>query len=350
MNSLYGASVSAGVRKFADSHALVFNIKAVCDCYLPEKISTQVAELLISLITEPNVREGAFDAEVVELERVNLKKQIKAYVNDKSAYADKRCIEIMCEGDNYATDVNGSPEMLDTITPESLYEHYVDILKNSELDVFLCGNVDVENIKSAFEVLSSNGKVPLPSAFKKEYELKEVEENMEVTQGKLVMGFRSDFSENSDRCRMMVFNGLFGGTATSKLFNNVREKLSLAYYANTRLNLSKGIIIARSGIEFSKYQAVREEIMKQLGEIGKGNISEEEMQNTKAHLINVYSSLEDDPESTVALKSGWIAEGETRNVSDIIEGIKNVTKDEVIECARSLKLCTVYFLKGEQQI
>jgi len=347
LDALYGTSIATGVRKNADTHTLIFNIKAVRDCYLPEKISSSVIELLKQIITEPDVENKAFKEEIVELEKTNLKKQIEAYINDKSSYADKRCIEIFCENDSYATDVNGSIDEIDKITAESLYKHYCEVLTGSRMDVFLCGNEEVDT--EVFESFENKGTVPAVTAVKWNGSVKEVSDVMDVTQGKLVMGFATDFSGNDKRCALMVFNAVFGGSPTSKLFNNVREKLSLAYYANTRLSVSKGILFARSGIEISKYDRVREEIMAQLDEICKGNITPEEIDNAKAHLVNIYSSLDDDPETTVSLISGWITENETRTVEEIIEGIKNVTVEEIVEVANSYKLGAVYFLKGEEK-
>lgn len=349
LDTLYGTHISTGVRKNADTHTLIFNIKAVCDCYLPEKIAPAVIELLKEIITEPDVIDCAFKPEIVELEKTNLKKQIEAYINDKSSYADRRCVEVLCENNNYATDVNGSLEEIDKITPESLYRHYCEVLENSKIDVFLCGNEDEELVVKSFETLKSNGKVPVSQPIQAISEFKEVTEVMDVTQGKLVMGFTTDYHQNNHRCALMVFNAVFGGSPTSKLFNNVREKLSLAYYANSRISVSKGILFARSGIEISKFEQVREEINTQLEEICSGNVTDEEMENAKAHLVNIYSSLDDDPETTVSLISGWITEGETRSVEEIIEGIKSVGIDEVVEVAKSYRPGAVYFLKGEQK-
>lgn len=349
LDTLYGTHISTGVRKNADTHTLIFNIKAVCDCYLPEKIAPAVIELLKEIITEPDVIDCAFKPEIVELEKTNLKKQIEAYINDKSSYADRRCVEVLCENNNYATDVNGSLEEIDKITPESLYRHYCEVLENSKIDVFLCGNEDEELVVKSFETLKSNGKVPVSQPIQAISEFKEVTEVMDVTQGKLVMGFTTGYHQNNHRCALMVFNAVFGGSPTSKLFNNVREKLSLAYYANSRISVSKGILFARSGIEISKFEQVREEINTQLEEICSGNVTDEEMENAKSHLVNIYSSLDDDPETTVSLISGWITEGETRSVEEIIEGIKSVGIDEVVEVAKSYRPGAVYFLKGEQK-
>lgn len=348
-DKLYGAGIYAGVRKYADTHAIVFKIKAVCDRYLPEKITKQVAMLLKEMVTEPNVETNAFSESTVRLEKENLIKQIEAYVNDKSLYADKRCIEIMCEGDSYATDVNGDVEIIKSITPQSLYEHYIDVMTNSQIDVFICGNPEQDEIMPVFETLKTE-KTEFdvkPVEITKPY--REISEEMDVTQGKLVMGFTTDLTDNSDRCRLMVFNALFGGSATSKLFNNVREKLSLAYYANSRISVSKGIMLARSGIEIEKYEQTKNEILLQLEDICNGNITDDELENAKAHLINIYSSLDDDPDSAVSLKSGWITEGETRSPEEIIEDIKKVDKTEVIKTAKTYKPCVVYFLKGEQK-
>ncbi len=349
LDKLYGTHLSAGARKFADCHTVVFNIKAVCDCYLPEKITSSVVEFLKKIITEPHVTEGSFDPEIVELEKANLIKQIQAYVNDKSFYADKKCLEILCEGDPYATDVCGSIAEIEKITPQSLYEHYIQLMNNSKTDVFVCGNADIDSVVPFFEDFRTSGSVLVSKPYKFNGECREVTEEMDVTQGKLVMGFTTDVTGNADRCALMLFNAVFGGCPTSKLFNNVREKLSLAYYANSRISVSKGLMFARSGIEIEKFEEVKNEILVQLEDIKNGNVSNEEIENARAHLVNVYSSLDDDPETVVSLKSGWLTEGEERTVEEIVEGLKKVTREEIIEIASSYKLSTVYFLKGEQE-
>ena len=345
---LYGASFMLGVRKYADTHALVIKFNAVCDRFLPEKISGQVFELAKEIITAPNVKNGAFDKQTVELEKLNLKKQIEAYINNKSQYADKRCIEILCEGNPYAADVNGSIEELEEIDEKSLYEHYLELMKNSKKDVFICGDADEKAAMEVFGDFVSNGSISKPTVCAVRAETAEVAEEMEVTQGKLVMGFKTNINSSEKRCAAMIFNAVFGGSPVSKLFNNVRERLSLAYYASSAIGYAKGFMLVRSGIECEKYEQVKGEILRQLEEICKGNITDEEMANALSHNLNIYGSLEDDPDTAVAVKTGWITEGEQRNVEEIIEGMKKVTKADVIEIAKSYKLDTVYFLKGQE--
>lgn len=344
LETLYGALIFTGARKYADTHMLVINIKAVCDRFLPKKISADVLDFAKQVLLSPLVKNYAFDEKIVELEKENLKKQIEAYINEKTSYADKRCIEIMCEGDDYATDVNGTIEEIEKITPESLYRHYLNVLENSKIDIFLNGEADKDLAAEMFSELKSNGKIPETKRFAAEGPIKEVTDKMEVTQGKLVMGFTLPQCDNADRCRAMVFNAVFGGSAMSKLFNNVREKLSLAYYAGTVLYFSKGIMTARSGIEPEKYEQVKTEILNQLDDIVNGEITDEEMENAISHLVNIYSSLDDSPEATVSVLTGWIVEGESRTPQQIVEEIKKVTKEQVVDFAKGFKLNTVYFL------
>ncbi len=349
LETLYGAFLIAGARKYADTHMLVINIKAVSDRFLPKEISADVLGFVKKVLLLPYVTDGAFDEKTVELEKENLKKQIEAYINDKTSYADKRCTEIMCEGDNYAADVNGSIEEIEKITPQSLYRHYVDLLENSKIDIFLSGEANFELAKEMFSDVKSKDDVPETEAFKGNADIKEVIEKMDVTQGKLVMGFTLPKCSNEDRCTAMVFNAVFGGSAVSKLFNNVREKLSLAYYANSVLYFSKGIMTARSGIEPDKFSQVKEEILKQLDDIKNSNITDNEMENAISHLVNIYSSLEDSPETTVSLLSGWIVEGEKRMPEQIVKDIKKVTKEQVVDFAKGVKLDTVYFLTANEK-
>ncbi len=348
LDLMYGAMLSTGVRKYADTHALIINIKAVCDKFLSEKISGDVLEFARQVIENPNVHSGMFDESTVELEKENLKKQIESYINDKTFYADLRGLEVLCGDDNYAIDVNGTIEILEQITPHSLYEHYLNLMENSQKDIFLCGDADEKCAEEVFANLKTIKNESKVKRFIPKAELITKFDEMDVTQGKLIMGFCFSKTDNSYRCAAMVYNAIFGGSAVSKLFNNVREKLSLAYYANTRMSFSKGIIFARAGIEISKYNETKEEILNQLDSIKNGNITDDELFNAKAHLVNLYTSLEDDPESMISLVSGWITENETRNVDDIIEGIKNVTKEDIIEIAKDMALKAIYFLKNKE--
>lgn len=348
LDSMYGAVLTAGVRKYADSHALIINVKGVCDKFLPEKVSEQILDFLKQVIIEPNVKNGEFDSLTVEVEKENLIKQIESYINDKTFYADIRGLNVLCDGDNYAVDTNGSIEVIKNITPKTLYEHYLKILNSSPKDIFLCGEADEDTAEKVFNDLKSAERTNCVLAFKPKTDIITEFEEMDVTQGKLIMGFCFPQTSNDYRCTAMVFNAIFGGSTTSKLFNNVREKLSLAYYANTRMSFSKGIIFARSGIEISKYDETKNEILNQLNAIKNGEITCEELENSKAHIINLYSALEDDPESTVSLVSGWITENETRSPDEIIKGIEKVTMEQVVDFAKNVVLKAIYFLKNKE--
>ncbi|MDP4118777.1 MAG: pitrilysin family protein [Bacillota bacterium] len=343
---LYGTSITTGVIKYADVHITIITLKAVCDKYLPEKISTDVLKFGKEILLEPKTDGEGFDKEIVDIEKENLKKLIESYVNEKALYADKRCIEIMCADEPFGTDERGTIEELEKIDEKSLYKHYEDVLKNSKIDIFTSGDIDEKEVEEVFGDITSNGAIPEVTIGKPSEKVKEVTESMDVTQGKLVMGFRTSHTAAQDKCKAMVFNALFGGSPTSKLFNNVREKLSLAYYANTRMYFSKGIMMARSGIEIDKYDKVREEILTQLKEVCDGNITDAEMDNAIAHIINVYTSLSDDPETAEAVKAGQIIEGDERSMEELIEGMRKVTKEDVIEIAKGITLDTVYFLKN----
>ncbi len=348
LDSMYGAVLTAGVRKYADSHALIINVKGVCDKFLPEKVSEQILGFLKQVIIEPNVKNEEFDSLTVEVEKENLIKQIESYINDKTFYADIKGLNVLCNGDNYAVDINGSIDVINKISPKSLYEHYLKIINDSPKDIFLCGEADEVAAENVFNNLKSAERKCTVAPFKPDNDIKTEFEELDVTQGKLIMGFCFPDTSNDYRCTAMVFNAIFGGSTTSKLFNNVREKLSLAYYANTRMSFAKGIIFARSGIEISKFNETKDEIINQLNLIKKGEITQKELENSKAHIINLYTALEDDPESTVSLVSGWITENETRMPDEIIKGIEKVTAEEVVDFAAGVELKAIYFLKNKE--
>ncbi|MBQ3054185.1 MAG: insulinase family protein [Clostridia bacterium] len=347
LDNMYGTVYTSYVKKTADTHTLVLSVSSVCDKYLPEKTSVQVLKFLKNALFNPYVINGSFDSATVELEKENRIKQIDALINNKGDYADKRLTEIMFEGQPFATDVLGSIDEIRKITAESLYEHYNNVINDSKIVLAVCGDVDINIAKEEFEEISSNENIPKSTVADIRENVKEVTEPMEVTQGKLSMGFKIERGFPLARAEAIVFNAIFGGTATSKLFTNVRERLSLCYYANSRLFYGKRVITVRSGIEIDKYNLVKEEVLNQLSEIQKGNISNEELENAKAHLVNIYTSLDDQPRTKADLIASWLFEGESGDVEALIENIKKVSVEDIKKIAEYVKLDTVYFLTGK---
>ena len=258
LENLYGAGVGVGVLKRGDDHILHVAFETISDKYAPngEKLCDSVIDLMLSIMFEST----SFSDEIVEQEKKNAKDRIMAMMNDKRQYAVERCIETMFEGENYAISKLGTQEGIDKITADNLKKHYENIITSSVIDIYICGDADAnalaEKIKKyTGKIAFKNADIPKTEIYVPKNEVKNVTDKMDVVQGKLCMGFSTDIKPtDSDYPALMVANSIFGGGAHSKLFNNVREKLSLCYYASGSLDKNKGALFVNAGIEFKNFQ------------------------------------------------------------------------------------------------
>ena len=258
LENLYGAGVGVGVLKRGDDHILHVAFETISNKYAPngEKLCDSVIDLMLSIMFEST----SFSDEIVEQEKKNAKDRIMAMMNDKRQYAVERCIETMFEGENYAISKLGTQEGIDKITADNLKKHYENIITSSVIDIYICGDADAnalaEKIKKyTGKIAFKNADIPKTEIYVPKNEVKNVTDKMDVVQGKLCMGFSTGIKPaDSDYPALMVANSIFGGGAHSKLFNNVREKLSLCYYASGSLDKNKGALFVNAGIEFKNFQ------------------------------------------------------------------------------------------------
>lgn len=347
---LYGASMHAGVKKKGEAQVLSFHFSGIGDSYAEgERVSEKLAEFAKNVIFSPLVHDEAFDENIFRVEKADLKNEIAALQNDKRDYANLRCLELMCDREAYGIHEFGSMEELDKITPKSLYEHYLNILENSPIHVFVTGNLEPEPMIRLFDSVHAVQNMPQTKAGIMPQQVRTVREAMDVAQGKMVIGMRSDLPDSFEQfCGMQVFNSVYGSGTHSKLFNNVREKLSLAYYAYSGFVRQKNIVLVATGIEFQNYDKAKDEIFLQLEEIKRGNVTEKEMDSAKEFLKNRYLSCYDEP---LLLEdfylNGILAGDNTYSVDDMIRGIEAVTKDRVIAAAQSIMPDLIYFICGK---
>ncbi|MBR5156265.1 MAG: insulinase family protein [Clostridia bacterium] len=353
---LYGAYFDVDVRRKGEDQILSFSISAVNERFLPEGETafTGALDLLFEMILNPLVADGAFKAEYVEQEKVNLKNDIDAVINDKRAYATWRLIELMCKDEPYGVHELGDKESIDKITAESLYSHYEKVMSEGPVDVFVTGDVDIENIINVVKDKFSNitlTKTELPKAeIHKPAETEtEIVEAFDVTQAKLCVGYSTGIMPtDADYPALMVYNGILGSGAHSKLFNNVREKLSLAYYAASRLDRYKGMMVVSSGIEIANKQKALDEINVQLEDIKNGKISDYEFDATMKSIINALRALGDDIGYLEDYYLGQALSGTSLSLEDHIKLIEKVTVDDVVRVAKHIKPEMVYFLTGKE--
>ncbi len=351
---LYGASVSSGVGKKGDTQSIRFNLGFASDSFLSESILKDIIELLAQLVLCPKLTDGAFDKSWVEQEKTNLKNFIEGLINDKKEYAAVRCNEIMFEGDPYGVFEYGYTEDLEKIDEKNLYEFYQSILDNSVIDIFASGSFDEELLKS--ELKGVFGKLkPRKAEYtktqladeEKDITVKNITEPMPTSQSKLCIGFNCGINPVSeDYYNLMLFSCIFGGSPFSKLFNNVREKLSLAYYVFSAADRQKSYMKISAGIEADKFDAAYDEIMLQLDKMRTGDFTDDEIISAKKYLATNLNSAKDSLAAIENFYMGQIMLSNDETIDGLIEKVQLVGRDGIIKAAKCVQEDTIYFLKG----
>lgn len=356
LENLYGASLSAGVTNTGDDQTLRFEAQTICDKYAAngEKLTSELLKLVLSVMFEPVTENGAFKKSVTEIEKNNAKDRIQSVMNDKRYYAMRRCAEEMCKGENYAVSPLGTIGGVEEITPQNLYEHYKNIITSSVIDIYICGDADKAELDEIVSQSVSGMQFSDAEIQKTDIHInngvKNITDRMDVAQGKLSMGFTTDVKPTDDDFfALMVMNSVFGAGAHSKLFNNVREKLSLAYYASSNLVKTKGLMLVNAGIEFKNFNKAYDEILVQLNEIRTGNITAEEFNSSVNAIVNNLESIKDDAAQLHGFLMSERVSQTNRTVDEIKDEIQKVTVDDVIRVSQKIKLDTVYFLTGKEE-
>lgn len=353
LDDLYSASMSAGVRMKGDGEVLYFTSEYISDKFTGEDLTARIASFIKSFIFSPLTENGGFNGEYTASEKVNLKNAILGLVNDKKAYTEFKCREAMFGGEGCGMFEAGYAEDLETITPQSLYTFYKEVISNAKIDIFLSGTIDDKAVEETEKILGSAFEardaayIGTEIAESDGIELKEITEDADVVQSKLCMGLRCGVSPVGDEYYAMALAScIFGGSPFSKLFMNVREKLSLAYYASARYARFKSIMMISSGIQTENYRAAYDEIMIQFKKMQDGEISDFEIESAKKYLTNAYNSLAD---SLRGMEDYYLSQcimNRSQSLDELLEGILKVEKEQISAVMKKLKFDTVYFLKG----
>ncbi len=352
LENMYGAKLHCGTDKVGETQVISFVGDSIADAYAKENLFVQMQELVSGVICNPKIREGAFDSDIFKREKEALREEIRAVVNDKRQYALLRCAEEMCKGEPYGLRAGGREEDLEKITPASLYSLYQNMLSGAKVDIFVAGAFSEEEAREGAKKLAgklgARRSTHIETVRKEAGEIKYIRDREAVQQGKLVIGYRTDLDPASDAYyALMVYNAVFGGGTSSKLFNHVREKMSLCYYASSALERVKGLLFVQSGIEFSKYEVALEAIVKQGEEIQKGNIEEAEFSGAVQGLINQLRSYKDAPALLMGYYRRQLPLGTITDIDTVIEKIMQVKREDVIAVSNKVHMDTVYFLAGE---
>ena len=355
-DDLYGVSIGADSSKRGESQVITFKIISTDEEYLDEKIFKKVVKYLDEVVNHPLVIDGGFKEEYVTIEKENLKNRIESIINDKGRYAVERAREEMFKNEKYGISDLGYLEDIDKITAKGLYEHYVNIMKTSPIDIVVEGNFDedeiVEIISNGFDFHRENIiEIPRADFIKKVDEIKVIKEEMDITQGKLVMGYRCnvDYKDEFKYYSLFVGSNVLGGGPHSKLFVNVREKESLCYYIYSSLEKYKTSMFISSGIESENYDKTVELIGEQLKSLKEGKISDEELLNSKSAIISSLKTIKDSLGGSSDFYFSQSMGGTNTTVEKIIEMIEKVTVSDIVETFKNIELDTIYFLSNNKE-
>lgn len=353
MDELYGAEIGLLVRKKGEVQAAGLYADFVEDEFVGgESVFQKTVQLMAQMLLQPRLENSVFKQDYVEREKENLIHSIRSRINSKRSYAMSQMVKTMFCGEAYGTDRLGEEEDVTPITAEMLYDHYQNVLATSRVEICYMGRRTPEEVaetfRDAFCAMPRKEMVEVSTVFVERAEkTKNVEESLNVTQGKMCMGFRlGACAVQGDWAAVQVMNGVFGSGVTSKLFLNVREKMSLCYYASSTLEKYKGIMAVSSGIEFSQFETAKAAILQQLEDCKNGVISDYELESAKKYLISGLKAAKDSPGQMDEFHLGQAITGRTGTLDDAMEKLAAVTRERVVDATRNVTLDTVYFLKG----
>ena len=355
LEEMYGASLDCGLDKTGDNQVLKFYIETVNDEFLPQEAENMLKislEKIFEFVFNPYLENGCFKKEYVEQEKENIKQIIDGKIDNKARYSLDRCIEEMYKEQPYGLYKYGYVEDMRDINEKNLYEYYQKLINECKIDIFVSGIIDEETgniIKNNENIIKLKDRVPQynePEIIAKRTEKEnDVQESMDVTQGKLIIGMDLDIDDDNLRFDVMIYNSIFGGSANSKLFQNVREKASLAYTASSSYYRFKNNIFINCGIEIKNYDKALEIIKQQIEDMKKGDFTDEEVENAKKGIIASIKTIDDEQDTEITYFFSQELSKSKCNIEQYMQRISEVTKDKVVDVANKVSINTVYFLK-----
>jgi predicted Zn-dependent peptidase len=352
LDELYGANLYVDVSKKGEYQVLSFSLEIANEKFLsdPEPLLKKGMELIAEILVNPLAENEAFDKDTVEKEKRTLKQRIQAVYDDKMRYSNFRLVQEMCKGEPYALHVNGEIDDIPALNEQNLYEYYKQAFSEDELDLFIIGDVNEDEVQSIAEgLLQFEQRTPksVEAVKADNVEEKTVKDKEDIKQGKLNIGYRTNILYgDQDYFALQVFNGIFGGFSHSKLFLNVREKNSLAYYVASRLESHKGLMMVMSGIEFNNFELAVKIIREQMEAMKAGDFTEQEIEQTKAVIENQMLETLDTARGMVEVLYHNVVSEQKVSLDDWLNGMSKTTKEEIVEVAKKVQLDTIYFLTG----
>lgn len=357
LEEMYGATFDCGIDKVGDNQVLKFYLETINNEFLPQKEDNlkQAIEILLEIIFNPQVSNGNFNKEYVDNEKKNLKQVIDGRKDPKASYALERCIEEMYQNAPYSLYKYGMTSELDKINSQNLYEQYVNLIKNCKIDIFISGNIE-ENIKDEImeneNIKKIDARKPIFIINNKETRKKEqkeeqvVNESSEVSQGKLILGLDILNENDKDKFTALVYNAILGGTPTSKMFQNVREKNSLAYTASSSFIRQKANIFIKCGIDIENYEKALKIIKEQLEDMKNGEFTDKNIEEAKNNIISTIKFIPDEQDTELMYYFSQELSGYEMGFEEYVEKVKEIKKEDIIELAKRIQINTIYFLKN----
>ncbi len=356
LEELYGASFRAEVGKIGDQQLLSFQFDAVNGRFLPghPDMLSQGLNFVREMMYRPLTVDGRFDRAIFEQEKVLLGRQIQALINDKGRYALNRLVEVLADGQRFGISRLGTLEEAERLTMDDVLKVYTELQRRCPLIWFVVGDVDPNAVQQAFdaspEMADTRGPLATMTKFRPHGQARAVVDRQPVQQGKVNLGYATGITANDpDYPALVMYAGVLGGFPHSKLFMNVREKASLAYYAYARLDAVLGLMIVGAGIEFDNFDAAVDIINQQVDLMRQGSISDEEMQFTFKGLTNEIRAENDSPGRIIGRQLERVLVGGGPSGPQLIEALSQVTKQDVMRVAEQVRLDATYFLTTDRQ-
>ena len=356
LEKLYGASFDCGVEKTGDNHIMKFYLESINNEFLPtqENLSKECMEILLDIIFNPYIENDQFNEEYINGEKENLKQIIQGKIDNKAKYASERCIEEMYKNQPYGLYKFGYIEDLENINSKNLYDYYLEVMKNAKIDIFVSGQIDdnvLKELKDNEIINNLNEREPIYNINKdgdvkeKVEKAKAINESMQITQGKLILGLDVLNNKKETKYATSVYNVILGGSANSKMFQNVREKASLAYSAGSIYLRQKDNIFIKCGIDIPNYEKAIEIIKEQLNQMENGDFGNEDIENAKLLIASSVGSIPASQDSEITYYFAQELSDEFISIEDYIKKINDVTKEQILEVAKNIQINTIYFLK-----
>ena len=356
LEEMYGASLDCGLDKTGDNQVIKLYIETINDKYLPqsgENMLKTAMDNLLELAFNPYVENDGFSKEYLNQEKNTIKQLIEARTDNKARYSQERCIEEMYKNENYSLFKFGYVDDLENIDEKSLYKYYKELIQDCKIDIFVSGNIDenvndiVEKNENIQKLKERQANYAEPVIVKKvQNEEKIVTESLDVAQGKLVLGLDIDIDNDDEKYDILAYNAILGGTATSKLFQNGREKAHLAYVASSSYHRFKNNILINCGIEISNFEKALKIVKEQIEDMKNGNFTEEDLENCKKVIISTIASIKEEQDTGITYYFARELSESKYSPEEYTKRVQKITKEDILKVAKKVSINTIYFLKN----